>query len=200
MRRQLGDELREARLSAGLSQAFVARRLGCAASSVSRVERGLWPGVSLEFAARLGAVLGRTVRTAVYPTGASLRDAGQLRLLNRLQSHVPSPPWRWTLEMAVAPGEMRAFDAGASGPAGRVAFDAWTRVRDVQAQARRSLLKSADGGVDRLILVLADTSHNRAAVREAGEALLRAFPESGRSTLRALRAGRMPAANGIVFL
>lgn len=160
----------------------------------------MWPGVSLAFVVSLAAALGNVVRATMYPAGSAIRDAGQLRLLNRLEQHIPSPPWRWLLEMSVVAGDLRAFDAGASGPAGRVAFDAWTRIRDVQAQARRSQLKATDGGVDRLVLVLADTSRNRAAVREAGEALRRAFPESGRGTLSALRAGRMPAANGIVFL
>lgn len=198
-RRKLGEELRDARLAAGLSQSAVARVLHCAASTVSRIERGRVRGVALESLMCHAATVGLVLRSDLLPLGAPLRDAGQLRVLNRLEPHVRAP-FRWALELPVAPNDLRAFDAAALKPGCRIGLDVWSRVRDVQAQARASLRKQLDAGVDRLILVFADTAANRRAVREAGAALRRAFPLSSRQILAALRAGEDPGANGIVFV
>ncbi len=199
LRRELGDELRRARINAGLSQAVVARALGVSAATISRVERGLVRKLTVQHIARHAAVVGLVLRANLLPAGSPIRDAGQLRVLNRLEQHV-RPPWRWQLEMLVAPHDLRAFDAGAVQPHCRIGFDAWSRVRDVQAQTRSSLRKQLDGQVDRLVLVFADTDANRRAVREAGEALRRAFPLTTRQVLSALHDGRDPGDNGIVFI
>lgn len=199
LRREFGEDLRRARINAGLSQAVVARALGVSAATVSRVERGLVRKLTVQHIARHAAVVGLVLRANLLPAGSPIRDAGQLRVLNRLERHV-RPPWRWQLEMLVAPHDLRAFDAGAVQPNCRVGFDAWSRVRDVQSQARASLRKQLDGRVDRLILVFADTEANRRAVREAGEALRRAFPLTTRQVLSALHDGRDPGDNGIVFV
>lgn len=188
-RTQIGNDLREARLRAGLSQTAVARALGCSASTISRVERGLVRN----------AAVGLVVRVGLFPLGSPVRDAGQLRVLNRLQPHI-GPGWRWVVEMSVRVDDLRAFDAGVIRRGCRVGFDVWARVRDVQAQARASSQKQLDGGVDRLILVFGDTDANRRAVRAAGEALRRAFPLGTRRVLTALREDRDPGANGIVFV
>ncbi|MEO8245543.1 MAG: helix-turn-helix transcriptional regulator [Chloroflexota bacterium] len=199
LRRELGDELRRARLIAGISQGSVGRALGCSAATISRVERGRVSRLTIRHLARHAAVLGLVLRINMLPLGSAIRDAGQLRVLNRLAPHI-GPPWRWIIEMLVAPHDLRAFDAGALQPGCRVAFDIWSRVRDVQAQARASLRKQLDGGADRLILVFAETEANRRQVREAGEALRRSFPLTTRQVLAALHEGRDPSANGIVFI
>ena len=199
LRRQLGNELRDARLAAGLSQAAVARVLGCAPSTISRVERGLVRGVSVERYMRHASVVGLVLRASMLPVGAPIRDAGQVKVLNRLERHVGAP-FRWVIELPIAPNDLRAFDAAALKPGCRIGFDVWSRIRDVQAQARSSSRKQVDSGLDRLVLVFADTAANRAAVREAGEALRRAFPISSRQVLAALRAGRDPGGNGLVFI
>lgn len=199
IRRQLGDDLRNARIQSGLSQRDVARALGCSSATISRVERGLVRRVTVAHLVRHAAVVGLTLRADLLPIGAPIRDAGQLRVINRLESHV-RPPFEWLLEMLVGPNDMRAFDAGAVRPGCRVGFDVWSRVRDVQAQARASQRKQLDGGVDRLILVFGDTWANRKAVGDAGAALRRAFPLSSRQVLTALRGGQDPGANGIVFI
>jgi transcriptional regulator with XRE-family HTH domain len=198
-RGQIADDLREARLRAGLSQTAVGRALGCSAATISRVERGLVPKVTLEFLARHGAAVGLVLRVNVFPGGSPIRDAGQLRLLKRLEPNI-GPGLRWSLERPVGRDDLRAFDAAAVRPGLRIGFDAWSRVRDLQAQARASIQKMVDSGVERLILVLADTEANRRAVRDAGEALRRAFPVGSRKVLQALRGGNDPGGNGIVFL
>lgn len=199
LRRKLGDELRQARLQAGLSQAPVARALGCSPSTISRIERGLVRSVAIEHLMRQAAVVGLVMRADVFPVGAPIRDAGQLKVVNRLEPHVRAP-FRWVLEMLVGPRDLRAFDAGAIRPGCRIGFDVWSRVLDVQAQARSSQRKQLDAGVDRLVLVFGDTWANRRTVRDAGAALRRTFPLTSRQVLGALRAGGDPGENGIVFL
>lgn len=102
--------------------------------------------------------------------------------------------------MPVGANDLRAFDAGAVMPGCRIGFEVWSRVRDVQAQVRASQRKQIDARLDRLVLVFGDTAANRAAIRYAGEALRRAFPLTTRRVLGALREGRDPRGDGIVFI
>jgi hypothetical protein len=51
-----------------------------------------------------------------------------------------------------------------------------------------------------MILVFPDTAANRQAVEAAGPTLRPSFPLSSRAILAALRAGRIPTANGILFV
>jgi transcriptional regulator with XRE-family HTH domain len=199
LRRELGDELRQARFIAGLSQRQVAGALGCSAATISRVEHARVANLTVIHLSRHAAIVGLGLRANVFPFGSPIRDAGQLRVINRLEPHVRSP-FTWMLEMPVDRGDLRAFDAGAIRPGCRVAFEVWSRVRDVQAQARASERKRLDARVDRLILVFGDTWANRQAVRDAGDALRRAFPMTSRRILGALRNGRDPGQDGIVFI
>ncbi len=86
-----------------------------------------------------------------------------------------------------------------TGAAGRIGLEAITRLTDAQAQVR-ALLKQETARLERLILVLAQTHHNRVAVIAAAPTLSGAFPATPREVLRALRAGRLPQANGIVLV
>lgn len=199
LRLTIGDELREGRLRGGLSQKRVAQALGCSGATVSRIERGLVPRLTIDLIGRFAAIVGLELRLSLFPIGSPIRDAGQLAVLARLQPHV-SDQWRWIVEMLVGPNDLRAFDAGAVQAGCRIGFDVWARVRDVQAQARGSLRKKEDGKIDRLILVFGDTSANRRALRDAGPALVRAFPLGTREILRALREGRDPGADGMVII
>lgn len=195
----MGDELRSARIMAGLSQRAVGAAVGCSGATISRVERGLVPDLTVRFAMRHAAVVGLVFRVDLYPAGQPIRDAGQLRVLGRLEPHV-RPPFVWKLEWPIGRGDLRAFDAGAVMPGCRIGFEVWSRVHDLQAQVRRSQRKQADSGVERLILVFGDTWANRRAVRGTGEPLRRSFPLSSRQILGALRAGRDPGGDGIVFI
>lgn len=199
IRRELADELRRSRIQGGLSQRAVAEALGCHRASVGRLERGAARDLSFNHLVRHAAVVGMVLRADLFPAGAPIRDAGQLGVINRLQPHV-RPPFVWLLEMPVGPGDLRAFDAGAVMPGCRIGLEVWSRVHDVQAQVRLSQRKRLDARLDRLVLVFGDTAANRSGVRDAGEALRRAFPLTTRSVLGALREGRDPGADGIVFL
>jgi hypothetical protein len=73
-----------------------------------------------------------------------------------------------------------------------------TRPTDAQQLARRLALKQRDGGVDRLILVLADTDWCRRFVRLND--LEAAFPVAGRLALRAVAGGRDPGGDSVVLI
>jgi hypothetical protein len=57
-----------------------------------------------------------------------------------------------------------------------------------------------DGGADVVVLLVADTRHNRSVLRLARPDLAADFPLPGGAVLDALEAGRRPPAGGIVLL
>ena len=198
--REFGDELREARLASGLTQAAVAHAVGCSWSEITRIERGARPTLSLMSAARLMSVLGRELTVRSYPAGPPIRDAAHVSLLRRLKERV-SPQLRWRLEVPVADsGDARAFDAVLEARGVRIAIEAETRVRDVQALLRRVQLKLRDGRVDRLVVVVRATRANRAAIEVAAPLLRDALPAGSRACLRALAHAEDPGANGLLFV
>ena len=80
-------------------------------------------------------------------------------------------------------------------------MDAETRIGDVQALARRLAATLRDDPRSRvLILVVARTAHNLRVLREHREALRDLLPLDGAAIARALRAGRIPTASGIIVL
>ena len=142
----IGDELREARLSAGLSQRQLAETVGISHSEVSRVELAQSERVPYQTLAMIGAVLGLDVSIRAFPGGEPIRDAAQVALLGRLRSQL-EPSLRWRTEVPIrVPGDRRAWDGEIGGPNWRAVVDAESRLRDVQAVARRVALKARDDG------------------------------------------------------
>ena len=82
----------------------------------------------------------------------------------------------------------------------RVGVIAETRIRDLQALLRREHQKQADSGVDMLLLLAADTRHNREALSEANASLRSGFPLGTRAVLMALSHGEAPDASGVVVI
>jgi len=200
IRVNLGHELREARLLNGLTQAHVARAAGTSRPVVSRIEAGAARAVSVEQIARLLAVVGMELWARAYPAGSALRDAAHLALLERLRKQI-GPAFRWRTEVPVGPpGDQRAWDALLTGIGVRIAIEAETRLRDLQALLRRLELKRRDGQVDRLVLLVADTRANRAVLREAAGLLAESFPVRHAVALAALSEGRDPGGDAIVLL
>lgn len=66
--------------------------------------------------------------------------------------------------------------------------------------SRSKALKLRDDGGGPMVLLVADTRHNRHVLRLARADLASSFPIAGREVLRALVAGRMPVGSGIVLL
>src|SRR6266540_5559952 len=89
----LGADLREARLAAGLRQIDIARATGVSNARISRVERGLLMDLSVAILARHAAAVGLRLHARFYPSGSGLRDAAQLDLLRRFRARIGN---RWT--------------------------------------------------------------------------------------------------------
>ena len=197
----LARDLREARFAAGLRQGDIARALGLSASQIGRVERGEQRRLPMEDVAAYAAAVGMRLSVSLYPAGGRLRDGRQLKMIEEYRRLIEPGSWHVKIESPVGPaGDLRAFDLLLSSGRLSVAHEFVSRMRDVQAQIRPLMLKQRDAGVDRLVLVVAATHGNRRAVAEAGPALHESFPLGTRAVLAALRAGRDPGGNGLVFI
>ena len=201
IRGTIGLELHEARVGAGLTQKAVGAAVGIAASEVSRIEAGRRTSVSVDRLARLSAVVGLDLSVRTYPAGPPIRDAGHVRLICRFRERISEGGWTWRPEVPVAgPGDLRAWDGQLTRPGVTIAAEMETRLRDIQALQRRIELKRRDGAVDRVVLVVADTRTNRAAIEAAADVLTAAYPVSARAALAALAAGRDPGGDALIVL
>lgn len=197
---ELGREIRHARRSHALSLADVAHASRLSTAAVSRIERGLVPGVPLVRLAELLAVVGMELSARAFPAGGPVRDAAHANLLARLRARL-APTLQWLTEVPVAGfGDARAWDATIRGRDFVTAVEAETRIRDLQELDRRVALKRRDGHVDGVVLLLADTRTNRIVVREYADHLKVNFPLPSASVLAALGGGRDPGGSGFVFL
>jgi transcriptional regulator with XRE-family HTH domain len=195
----LGRELRRARIGAGVSQRTLQAATGVSHSEICRLERGRAPNVPLRTLVVLATSLGLIIPTRPYPEGDAIRDAGHARLLERFRRRL-HPSLRWRTEVPLpSPGDRRSWDAVTGATSWRAGVEAETVIDDTQALERRLSLKRRDGGVDHVILLVADTPRNRRALA-AAPAAFADYPIRGREILVALVAGREPRGSGIVLL
>ncbi len=200
IRTGLGAEARRARQERNLSLREVARAVGLSASEVSRIERGLVPGVSIYDLSQIMAVVGLDLSSKAYPGGQPIRDAAQIALLAQFRARLhASLRWRAEVPMPIA-GDQRAWDGTIDGPGWTYGTEAETGPRDAQALIRRVSLKIRDAAVDGAILVLPDTRRARTFLREAAEYLRPQFPVDGARALELLRAGVDPGGSSIVVI
>ena len=198
-RRRAGDQLRIARVAAGLSQRKLGAMVGLSHSAIGRMERGVVQRITVDRLALVAAVLGMDLRIGLFPAGTPLRDAAHLALIARLRARVPTTlGWRTEVPIPIA-GDLRSADVVIDGPSVDAMVEAETRLGDLQAMERRTYLKQRDLGIRRVILLVADTRHNR-AVLAAHPDLRERFPISTRACLLALSQGRDPGGNAIVLL
>jgi transcriptional regulator with XRE-family HTH domain len=198
--RQLGRELRVARIAAGKTQSQVGLPLGLSKSQICRRERAGGAGISYLALARHAAVVGLKLYGRLYPAIRRPLDGPQLELLHRFRARIGSA-WNWRLEVPMPEtGDLRAVDGVITTVAGSAAVEAITRFADVQAQYRAGRLKQRDLGLERLVFLVAGTSANRAAIRAAGDVLAAYFPVRTREALREMAEGRLPRADALVLL
>jgi transcriptional regulator with XRE-family HTH domain len=201
MYQKVAREIRQARIAGGWSQEAVARAAGLSRAQLYRLEKGKLQDPGLKAICRASRAVGLSVSLTQHPTGERLRDTPQLRLAEEFAA-IPASPIILRREIPLPiPGDLRAWDLLVSD--GRlIAFvECETRLGDIQALARRLALKLRDdprSGV--LILVVRSTAHNRRVLAEHREALRAQFPLDGAAIARALRAGRIPSASGILLV
>lgn len=194
-------EIMLSRDQAGLSQDAAGSAVGMSGSQYGRIERAELRHVSVEQLSRAASAVGLRPSLRLYPDGDAVRDAGHIRLLERLRNRLaPALPWRTEVPLH-GQRDLRSWDAQILYPGGRDAVEAETRIRDAQATWRRIAMKLRDDPtVDHVILLIADTPSNRRAIALVRELLRSELPLDTRSVLIALAAGRSPGANGVAFL
>jgi transcriptional regulator with XRE-family HTH domain len=196
----LGGDLRDARLGAGLSQRSVASAAGMSRAQLGRIERAEIAGLSLDQASRASSAVGLRLVIRTYPDGDPVRDAAHRALLERFRRLLPAgTTWRTEVPLPI-PGDRRAWDAVATQASRVIALEAETRLTDLQALERRLALKRRDGGIDVVILVVADTRTNRRVLESAREELRTAFPLDRRAILGTMRTGQLPPGSGLLAL
>jgi transcriptional regulator with XRE-family HTH domain len=194
-------EIRSARVAIGLSQDDLGRSVGISGSQVGRFERGELEDIGVEQLCRLSASVGLQPSLRLYPAGDPVRDVAQVRLLERMRGRlVPNANWRTEVPLS-GRSDARAWDAVLKSDACVDAFEAESRLGDLQAIERRVLLKLRDDPVvGHVFLVVAATRANRRAL-ELGRVGLRGnFPLDTREALASLSHGRCPGSNGLLVL
>ena len=191
----LGDELRERRLSLGLSQRRVAAAARLSRSRYSRIEAGKIPTFAIVELCELASILGLEGAARVYPGGSPVRDAAHAGRLQSILRQV-APPMRYRIEVPLPSAanrwERRAWDAMLFGDGQRTAIELEMRLTDVQAMRRRVDLKRRDDPTESFLLLIADTRSNRRVLAEFG-GLFADLPRLRPSVVRdALAAGRHP--------
>ena len=197
--RRVGEELRVARIGAGLSTRRIGAFVGVSHTHVRNIEAGLAPHIDLDLLARLASVLGYELSLGLHPVGSPLRDRAHLAILARLAARMhASIRWRTEVPVPIA-GDQRSADGVATGRTFDATVEAETRLDDVQASVRKLRAKQRDLGTTRAILLLADTRHNRRAVA-ATPALRAEFPIHPRAALHALARGDDPGGDCLLIL
>jgi transcriptional regulator with XRE-family HTH domain len=200
IKRLTGAEIRLTRRGAGVSVRSAAATVGMSESMFGRIERGQLAHVSVVQLAMACAAVGLKFSARPYPDGDPIRDAGQMRLLERFKRQLPtSAPWRTEVPMPIS-GDLRAWDAVITLDRVMIAVEAEVRLTDIQALDRKIALKRRDSGIERVILVVADTAANRRLLAHHREALRANFPLDTRAILAALGAGLPPSSSGIVVI
>ena len=193
-------DARLAREQAGRTQGQVAAAIGWSRDRVTNVEAGRLQHLRVDQLAAYTSAVGLRLRVTAYPDGPPLRDVAQLAVTRRLLSRV-SDRWRRRLEVPLPiPGDRRATDLVLIAAGGSVSVEVMTRLRDAQAQLRAALLKFRDAGTDRLVIALAATHANRAALAAVRDLVRNDLPLDTRPVLQALEAGRLPGGSGIVLV
>jgi transcriptional regulator with XRE-family HTH domain len=203
LRHRFGQELRIARVAAGLSQSQLARRAGVSQSLVSAVERGA-RGASLDVASRLATGCGCELGVRLWPgEGVSLRDSGQLAMAEALLA-VASPLWKARMEQPISPSDRRAADLVLEGATEILHMEIERRLVDLQAQLRsatlkRDVLSERYAQPVRLVLVLPERRSARDAVDRLGAVVARTLPLASARIRRSLVSGAPLNGDGILF-
>ncbi len=199
-----GRELRIARMSAGLTQAGLARRAGVSQQLASWAELGKGD-ISLEARCRLAAACGHELGWRLYPVATvRLRDSGQLTLAQAIVGAAHAT-WRPQLEVPVAAGDARAADLLLTGPMEILHIEIERALVDFQAQVRsaqvkRELLAAQEQRPIRLVIAVPDTATSRERLAPFAHLIARTIPAESRTIWRAIRAGEPAGGDGILFV
>ncbi len=199
LRNRLAEDMVSGRVASGLSVREVARRAGVSNDTVRRVERAELGAMSIHTVARIGEVLGLELAANLYPNGDPVRDRAHLALISRFRARL-APGVRARVEVPVPiPGDRRSGDAIVDFAGGNALVEAETHLGDLQLVERKAAAKQRDLACTRLILLVADTRHNRNLLRLHPE-LVERFPIDTRACFRRLTRREDPGGDALVVL
>jgi hypothetical protein len=156
--------------------------------------------ISIVELAQAAVMLGLELSAGLHPMGEPVRDKGHQALIARFVAVLGSA-WQVAREVPLPNvGDPRAWDLVLRVARCIVGIEAETRVRDVQALARRMHVRQRDGGTTLVLLVLVESVHNRRVLPELLRALGPEFATSPRAVLNALRAGRPIPGSAVILL
>ncbi len=165
-----------------------------------RFEQFRYPAASIVRLAEVASVLGLELFAGLSPRGDGIRDRGQQGAIDRFLREVGSG-YKWMREVLLPlPGDHRSWDLLLRLGNFLVGVEVETRIRDIQALVRRIRERERDGGTGEILIVLADTAHNRRFVTELRTALGTRYSTSPRLILAALRTGRPVPGSGVVLI
>jgi transcriptional regulator with XRE-family HTH domain len=194
-------ELAAARRSAGISQRTIAERVGRSQGQISRLERCSNPtAVSVLELAEVAALLGLELSVALHPAGQPIRDKGHQVLINRVR-RLLGDGWAVAAEAPFPnAGDRRTWDLLLRLPGQRVGVECETRIRDIQALARRIHQRQRDGGAHVVVLAVNDSAVNRRLLPGLSASLGPAYAQSTRLVLRALRSSEPLPGSAVICL
>lgn len=199
LRMRIGGELGGARRAIGLSLREVSRKLGVSVDRLIRAERGEPASLTIDLAARYASMLGLELAASLFPIGMAVRDKGHLALLDRFRQWLPAVvTWRTEVPVPIT-GDPRSADGMASTRLIDCMVEAETHLGDFQALERRIASKARDIGADRVLLLLADTRHNRTLLHQL-PAIRARFPIDSKTWSRAMSTGGDPGGDALVIL
>ncbi len=200
LRTEVGREIREARLSGGISLRTAAASIGMSHPQFGRIERAELPNVSVEQLCRACVAVGLRFSGRAYPDGDPVHDRAQLALIRRFRARLPAGIGVRVEVPLPIERDRRAWDLVLDVEPNPTAVEAESRLRDIQALQRRVELKQRDGSMACVILLVSDTPTNRRVIDLHGAHLRTTFPLVGREVLGALDRGLTPRANGLIVL
>lgn len=198
---RLMAEIIATRRALNVSQRALAHELRRSQTAVVRLEHlAKVDRLSFVEVAEIASLLGFELGAALHPLGDPLRDRGHQQLIKRFRNLLATS----IKVVAEAPlpniGDRRSWDLLLRCVAQLIGVEAETRVRDGQLLVRRIRERERDGGVDEVLLVLAESAVNRRLLPQLLESLGPRFATPPRLVLRALRDGKPLAGSGVILV
>ena len=212
----LGGAVRLARLARRLTQQQLAARTDLGRMTVSRAERGLGGGLTIDAWQRIGLALGMPLVVSLQRDPlAETADAGHLAIQELVLRVGRAAGYRGLVELATKPAEpWRSIDVALIDDARRrlLVVECWNTFGDVGAAVCVSSRKQADAeaiavarwgdepGTVGLVWVVRATVRNRALVARYPEVFAARFPGSSAAWVAVLERGLdSPTEPGLVW-
>lgn len=199
IRTHVGEQIRDLRNEAGITQRDLALACGITPGHLSRIERGL-AQPSLDVLIAIGACLGADLGVRYFPgSGPRLKDRFQAPIIEALIRRL-NPRWNRYPELAVP--KARGFvdlALGLRDGSFGVECEAHSEVRSIDEILRRQVEKALAvmelgvvGPTVSTMLVLRSTRRNRDIVRLYESTLIAAFPGRAQDAVAALTSAEAP--------